>query len=853
MRFYRLLLHLYPSSFRAAYGEELMTVFAAESQQRGRLLSFLAAIADVIPNAVAVHWEVLMQDLRFAARSLGRSPGFAITALLVTALGVGANTAAFTLADFVLVRPLPFREPERLIKIYESAGGGYNEFSPANYRDLKDQARSFEGMAAYTWGAANLVGTGEPRRLETIAATPELLPLLGVQPLLGRFFTARDALAERPLILSYAVWQSQFGGDPTVIGRAVRLDGTPGRIVAVMPASFQFPRRGVEAWIPLIFDAQAYEDRGNTYIEPIARIRKGVTVDEARRELDVIAARLEKQYPENREKGVYTPLLREQISKGARLLVLALCGAALCILLLACANLASLFLARGAHRARELAVRSALGAGRERLVRQLITESFAIAAAGGIIGIILAAMSVRLLVRLVPTSLPVADLPGVDGRLLALAAGFVVFTGLAFGVLPALRVSGGGDFDALRAGARTTGGRTQRLRSVLVVVEIVSSVVLLVSAGLLIRAVWNIQSRDPGFRAENVLTVRTALSLPKYDPVALRVQFYRQVLGEVRALPGVTGAAYITGLPMQMRGGIWTPVFGGVEPPRDGSHDVSIRFVTPQFFSTLGIPLRRGRDFTENDGQKQPYVVVVSESFVEKHYPNENPIGKHFKIGGAERTIVGVVGDVRVRGLERQSEPQMYLGYQQVEDANYIGYIPKALVVKTTAAPESMVGAIRGIVRRADPEQPVSDVSTLADILSDETASRVTQVRLLGAMALIALLIAAVGIHGLLAYSVSRRLPELGVRRALGAGMSTLVKLVIREGIVLAAIGIAIGVFVAYAAARSMGALLAEIAPSDPLTFLTATALCFLMVLIGCVRPALRAGLVDPMIALRAE
>ena len=851
MRFYRLLLRLYPSSFRAGYGEELEAVFADESKRVGRLRATLGAIADVIPNAIAVHFELLVHDLRFAARSLGRSPGFAMTALLVTALGVGANTAAFTLADFVLIRPLPLREPERLLKIWQSGGGGYNEFSPPNFRDFKEQARSFSGMAAYTGRAANLVGTGEPRRLEAIMATPDLFPMLGVSPLMGRHFTVKEA-PEQPLLLSYALWQSQFGGDPNIVGRAVRLDGKPGTIIGVMPPSFQFPQRGVEAWLPMVFTAEDYEDRGNTYLNVVARVRDGVTIEAARRELDVIAARLEK-FPENRETGVLVRTLREDVSGRSRMLVLALCGAALCILLLSCANLASLFLARGTHRARELAVRSALGAGRERLVRQLMTESFAIAAAGGIIGTLLAAATIRLLVRLVPQTLPVADLPSVDLRLLAMAAGFVIVTGLAFGILPALRVSGSGDLEALRAGARTTGGRTQRLRSGLVVVEIVASVVLLVSAGLLIRAVWNIQSRDPGFRADDVLTLGTALPFPKYEKVAPRVQFYRQVLDGVRALPGVTGAAYITGLPMQMRGGVWSPVFGGVEPPRDGSHLASVRFVTPQFFSTVGIPLRRGRDFAESDGQKQPFVVVVSEDFVKQHYPNRDPIGQHFKIGGAERTVIGVVGEVRVRGLEQDSEPQIYMSYQQVEDANYIGYVPKKLVVRTTSNPDSLVGPITAIVRRADPEQPVSNVSTLAAIVSDETASRVTQVRLLGAMALIALIIAAVGIHGLLAYSVSRRLPELGVRRALGAQMSVLVRLVIREGIVLAGIGIAIGIFLAYAAARGMGALLVGIQPGDPTTFFTAAGLCFLTVLVGCVRPALKAGLVDPMIALRAE
>lgn len=858
MLFYRLLLRLYPASFRARYEDELIAVFAERIREFSGPLAILriplAAIADVVPNALAVHWEMLIQDLSYAARSLIRAPGFAITAILVAALGVGANTAAFSLADFVLVRPLPFRDSQRLVKLWQATPAyARNVLSPANFRDWREQSRSFESMGAFTVRAANLVGNGDPRRLETILATPELLPIIGVPAMIGRHFTEADAAAGQPVVLSYALWQSQFGSDPAVIGRVVRLNDVPHTVIGVMPASFHFPSRDIEAFRALVLREEDMEERNDTYLQAVGRLRGGVTLEQAREELQVIATRMQKLYPENRDIGALVIPLREEISSNARMLVLALCGAALCILLLSCANLASLFLARGANRARELAIRSALGAGRERLIRQLVTESFAIAVVGGLIGVGLAMISVPILGRLVPSSLPIAQFPTVDLRVLAVAAGFVVLTGLAFGVFPAVRVGRKRLLADLHAGDRSTGGRRQGMRAVLVLLEIIASVVLLVSSGLLIRAIWNLQATEPGFRSEHVLAVRTALPLPRYDAIARREQFFTQVLEGVRALPGVEAAGYVTGLPMDMRGGIWGVTIPGREQTHDGSEMVSLRFVTSQFFNTLQVPLLRGRDVSDSDTAKQPYVAVVSESFARQHFPGEDPIGRQFNVANFDRTIVGIVGDVRVRGLERSSEPQVYLPYRQVPDGGLIAYVPKELVVRSTAAPETLTASIRQIVRRADPEQPLSHVRTLSSIVDNETAPRITQMRLLGLLAAIALLIAGIGVHGLLTYTVSSRSRELGVRRALGAPVSGIVKLVINEGMTLAAVGILIGVLVAYAAARGMSALLVGIRPGDPLTLFAAAAFCFLTVLAGCLRPALRAARLDPWTALRAE
>ena len=860
IRFYRALLRLYPTSFRLEYQAELCAVFAeqvrGEAGALGALRSAVRAVADVVPNALAAHWDVLRQDVRYAGRVLIRTPTFAITAVVVAALGVGANTAAFSLADFVLLRPLPFPSPDRLVKIWQrSPGGGRNQLSPGNYRDYKAMTRSVDAMEAYTGRAANLVGAGEPRRLELVAATPEFLQLMGVPALAGRVFQPGDSTSEQVVVISHALWQTQFGGDPGILDAVVRLDGQPFRVIGVMPAEFRFPSRTVEAWTPLFFHEDDYADRTDTYLDVVARLKPGASLEQARGDFADIAVRLERAFPkENRELGALVLGLRDELSARARLLVIALCGAALCILLLACANLASLFLARSLGRARELAVRSALGAGRERLVRQLVTESLAIAVVGGVVGVAVAMAGLPLLARLVPESLPTAAQPSVNLRVLLFAAVLVGLTGLGFGVGPAIAAGRSPLLDGLRQGARAGGGRTRRLRAGLVIVEVAASVVLLVSSGLLLRAVLRIQAIDPGFQSEGVVAFRTTLPTAKYALTLRRNQFYGRVLDDVRALPGVRSAAYVTGLPMGMRGGIWPVAMPGAEEVvATPANSASLRFVTPQFFATLGIPVREGRDVSATDTRASPLVAVVSQSFARRHWPNEPAAGKRFTIALSERTVVGVVGDVRVRGLEQTSEPQVYLPATQQADSSLINYPPKDLVVRSAGAAGTLAPAIRRIVAAVDPEQPVSDVRTLTEIVDDETASRMTQLRLLGVMSAIALLIAGIGIHGLLTFTVTQRTQEIGIRRALGEQSSSVLGRVFREGLVLALVGIGIGVWLAYLAAQAMRALLADVGPGDPATMLLAASLCLVTALIGSLRPALWASRVDPLTALRQD
>lgn len=806
----------------------------------------------------AAHWDILKQDLRYTARTLTRARGFAATAILVTAIGVGATTAAVSVADFVLLRPPPFRAADTLVQVCEGPreGGGWgcmNQLSPANYRDLKTQSRSFEDMGVFTGGAVNLVGGAEPRRLPIAQVTPEVLPVLGVPPALGRVFDARSPDDINTIVISYGLWQSQFAGNPGVLGQKVSLDGAPYTIIGVMPRGFYFPTREPQLWTFLNLRAEDFADRTNSFITAVGRLKPGVTFDQARSELSLLAEQLARQYPDtNAETGVSVYRTRDNMAPRFRVMLISLGGASLCFLLLTCANLANLLLARAAAHEREFAVRAALGAGKLRMVRQLTTQSIVLTSLGGALGVFIAAATVPLFSALVPPTLPVETQPAVDVRMLGVAALFTALTAVGFGLFPALRVGRTG-FAALRDGSRTSGGRRQRLRAVLVALEVAVSVVLLISAGLLIRAVWRVQSVDPGFASQNVLTLQTALPRPRYDSPVRRQEFYDRVLTGIRALPGVQGAAYITGLPMVWTGLITRVDVAGQDVRSARSRGVSHRWVTPQYFKTMGIPLRQGRDIEDTDTGARPWVAVVSASFAERYWPGQDPIGKTFRHLDRTRTVVGVVGDVKVRGLERTSEPQMYLAALQAPDDMPAIFDPKDLVIRHSGQDAALLSAVRQIVRTVDPAQPISGVRPMDEVVEGETASRRAQLEVLGALAVVAVLLSGIGIYGLLAYTVSQRSQEIGVRLALGADRARVGRMIFADGMRLAAAGILPGVLGAYASGRGMSALLFGVAPGDPVTFAVGVGLALVMALAGCIVPTLSAVSVTPMSALRAE
>ena len=876
IQLYRALLHLYPASFRAEYGDEMCAIFTRQRAQAFAPLFWLRTILETVFNAAAVHAAILGQDLRHTARSWRRSPGFALTAVLVAALGIGATTAAYTMLDYVLVRPFPYAHQDHLVEILEdlpTQGLHRVELSPANYRDWKRMSTSFENMAAHRSLSVNLVQGDNPRRIDGASVTAEVFPMLGVQPLLGRFFTPEEDRDGAPgaLVLSYGLWQESFAGDSSVLGRKVSLDGAPYTVIGVMPPDFYFPNREARLWTAMSFSPGDFLDRGNLYLHAIGLLKPGVSIAQARAEMQGVTQQLIRLYPKDlRSTGATLTPLRETVSPQTRQMLNALMGAAVCVLLIACANLANLLLVRGLARQRELAVRAALGAGRERLARQMLTESLALAGLGGALGVLLGAAVLPLLTRLTPVSLPLAEAPSMDLRALVFAIAVTLASGILFGAAPAWRGQGV-DANALRDNARAGGARHERLRSSLVIVEIAACVTLLASTGLLLRALWRIRAVDPGFRSEHVLTLRTVLPMPKYERVVTRDRFYRRVLSEARRLGGVTDAAYTSFLPMVMRGGLW-PV-DIPEHPRDPfeRQSASLRYITRGYFSAMRIPMLKGRDVADADAQPEsfhgpqagtvqernippadvPRVAVVSQSLADRYWPSQDPIGRHFNIAFFDRVVVGVVGDVRVRGLEQSSEPQVYLPYQQVPDRWMTWYPPKDLVVRASGNTAALAPALRRIVHDADPEQPVSDVRLLADIVDAETGVRSIQARAVGAFAAIALLLAAIGIHGLLSFAVSQRTQEIGVRIALGATRGGIIGMILRRALALATAGAILGGGAAFFAGHAMQAILTAAPPVDPTALLAALAVTLLTVLAGSLRPALQATRVDPIQAIR--
>jgi putative ABC transport system permease protein len=861
MIWYRALLWLYPASFREEYGREMRAIFARRwrlaPRPADRAMLVVDALADALRNAPAAHSDLLTQDVRTAWQTIRRAPGLSTTVVLVTAIGIGATTAAFAVADHVLIRPLPYKDPDRLVKIWQAPpGGGRTEASPANFRDWRDQATSFVQIAAYESSSRNFIGSGEPVRLEGASVTGDLFAMLGVAPLLGRTIALDDDRETSPptVVLSERLWRSRFGADAGVIGRAVTLDDKVHLVIGVMPAMFEFPTRLVDFWIPIQLLPSQYI-YGNPFLDTVARLKPGVSREQAHAEVQEIARAASRANPQaNPRIGAMVASVRDDVTSQARLLLWILVAAAASLLLMACTNLANLLLTRGLARQRELAVRAALGAGRHRLVRQLFTENALLAVSGGVAGIGIAAAGIPTLVRLVPTTLPAAETPAIDVRLLATAVVTTFASAIAFGVLPALRTSRQSDARALHDGARAgTGRRTARLRSTLVVSQVSISVLLLVACGLLLRATLEVQRIDPGFRADSVHTLRTTLPVKKYESVSLRHQFFGRVLDGVQALPGVTSAAYTTGLPMIDRAKIWVIRVPGYEGLPTEQRVASLRFITPRFFETLGVRLQSGRDLSDRDTQASPPVAVVSESFARRYWPGQDATGRQFRVRGTDWTIVGVVGDIRVRGLEQASEPQIYLPEQQMPDRGLSAYVPRDLVIKSDSPIESLLPAIRAIIASADPQQPISDVQPLADIVHAETAPRRVQVRVLGAFALIAFLLAGIGLHGVLAYNVSQGARDIGVRMALGAERRTILGMVMQRGMRLAFAGVLMGGALATAAGWWLQALLAGVSPTDPISFGGAIVLAFAMTGLGSLLPALKAIRVDPLQVMRAE
>jgi putative ABC transport system permease protein len=808
--------------------------------------------------------ETFWQDLRFGFRQLLAKPGFAAIAILSLALGIGANTAIFSLLDAVLLRPLPFHDPDRLVMVWEDAtrvGFPRNTPAPANYADWKAQNRVFEDMAAVNWRSYNLTDEGEPEKVEAQGVTANFFPLLGVKPELGRVFTEEEDQPGRSnvALISYGLWQRRFGGDPALVGKEILLDGQKRTVIGVAPPGFQFLSKETGLWVPMAFSPQELANRGSHYLTVVARMKPGVTLQEARADVAAITQRINRDNPvswSGFEIGSVVISMREQLAGDARQALLVLLVAVGFVLLIACANIANLLLSRGAARYREIALRAALGAGRHRIVRQLLTESVLLAVAGGATGLLFAWLSFSFLKQIIPDAMSLNAGVRIDAKVFGFTLLLSLLTGIIFGIAPALQAAKVDLNEALKQGGGRAGAGAghHRLRGALVVIEVAMALVLLVGAGLLIQTFLRLRALDIGVNPENVLTLRTALPRNKYGELPKRDAFYQQVLERVRALPGVISAGYTTAAPLTWKGGTNGFTVEGRE--QGPGQDAQNRQISLGYMETMGVKIRQGRFFDDHDDAQAQPVAIINETMARQFWPGENPLGKRFKLGPGDSqrpwvTIVGVIVDVKEMGLEAPAKAEMFLPYQQLP--NMLWNIPRDLAVHTTGDPLSVAAAVRQAIWSVDRNQPVSNIRTMDEILSEEVAQRRIGMTLLAAFAALALLLASLGIYGVLSYSVAQRTHEIGIRMALGAGRKDVLQMALADGMRLAAAGVVIGLGASFALTRLMERLLFGVSASDPLTLGGVTLLLVAVALVACLIPARRATKVDPVVALRTE
>jgi putative ABC transport system permease protein len=805
--------------------------------------------------------ETLWQDLRYGARMLIKSPGFTLIAVITLALGIGANTAIFSVVNAVLLRPFPYESPERLLILQESVSGGA-PFSPSypNFADWRDQNTLFDSMAAVRANESfNFTGEGEPERLQGRLVSAGFFSTLGIEPLLGRDFLAEE---DRPgatpaVILSYGFWQRRFGADPGVIGKQLTFNKQSFTVVGVTPADFQY---GAEAdvTVPIGIQAERFRLRGkDPGVNVVARLKPGVSQQQAETELNLIAARLEQQYPESNigRRVLLTPL-HESFVGDVRQPLLILLGSVGLVLLIACANVANLLLVRASARRKEMAVRVALGAGRARIIRQLLTESVLLAVLGAVLGILLAFWGTSLIISQVPDGIPRLHEARVDAPVLFFTLAISLLTGLLFGLAPALQASRPNLTEGLKEGERGSSGRRQRLRGVLVVCEVALTLALLAGAGLLIQSFRRVLQVDPGFNSRNLLTMQLSVNNADGHQVA---NFFEQLQREVRSLPGVKSVAVSNGLPL---GGANQPPFivEGRPRPEPGKEPVGIRYtVSSDYFRTLGIELLRGRVFAAQDMPDTQPVVIIDEVLARQYFSDEDPLGKRIRQAlpdAPSLEIVGVVRHVEHDSLDGQApaRAQFYLNFHQIPVERLPTQVRRInLLVHTEVDPSSLAPAVRRQVAALNKDQAVFNVRTMEQIVAQSVAPRRFSMLLLTVFAAVALVLAGVGIYGMMSYAVAQRTREIGVRMALGARVSDVMKLVIGQGMKLVLVGLGVGLVASIALARTIKSLLFGVSATDPATFAAIAVLLALVALLACFVPARRATQVDPVIALRGE
>ena len=877
-RIYAALLRLYPAAFRRRFGDDLAELFAdkyrrAASQGLTSLVRFWIRIArDTVVTSVAERFdpsqvshergplmEGLLKDVRYAFRTMARRPALSVTIVLTLALGIGANTAIFSLVNTVLLRPLPYPEPERLTMVWEQQlerGNAVRPVRPANFFDWKDRVASFTDIAWSRDGMFALTGDGEPESIIGYRFSPNMLSVLGVQPALGRGFTAADDQPGAPgvVLLSDKLWKRRFAADPGILGRTLTLNGQPYSVIGVMPPSFKHPQRA-ELWVPIALTPQLMANRNNTMLRLVGRLKPGVTHERATADMAAVYKELAQQHPET-NKGMTPSLSRVGDTGDAKPLLLILSAGVGFVLLIACANVANLLLADAASRRRELAVRTALGASRYRVIRQMLTESLLLAIAGGVLGALLTWWTRDGLVTLFPSNianlnLPLVESVDVGARVFLFAFGVSIVTGLLFGILPALNVARGNLQAALKQGDRGNAG-SRRTHAALVVAEVALSMVLLAGALLMVQSFMRVQGLRFGFETERVLTGRVILPSYRYPDAAKVEAFTHAMIENLRQIPGVEAAGSVTYLPLSgWNGGVDFSIEGRPQLTGAEAPSASYQSVSEDYFRSMGIPVLAGRVFTARDDGTSPRVAVINEALAKKYWPGESPLGRHVMVSittPPERyEIVGTVGNTRSAGLEEPIEPEMYLSAWQNPNSLI------CLTLRTSGEPTALAQPMRTAVWSVDPEQPVTYVMPLSELAAESLAFRRAGMMLASGFGTLALVLAAIGISGVLSYSVSRRTREIGVRVALGATRAEVRRLVLREGLLMTGAGVAIGLVAAVVLSRFMASVLYEIKPGDPLTYIVVAAVLLTVSAVATLVPARRATSVDPLVALRAD
>jgi putative ABC transport system permease protein len=824
------------SRTRMARFTDRIELLASPPARRSRPLTLLAQI---------------LTDMRYGTRQLLKAPGFTIVAILTLAVGIGATSAIFSVVNGVMLRPLPYPEPERIVRVIEVLPQ-YGRFAvaPANFLDWRDRNHVFERIAAYTTGNDTFIGGEGPERIPRALISWDMFELLGVMPMLGRGFREDEDVPKENnvIVISHGMWQRRFGSDPHILGRTINLSGAPVTVIGVMPAGFYFAGRTTELWRPIALDP-TNASRGGHYLAVVARLKRGVSQQQAESEMRGIATQLAKQYPDtNADESADTVALHDLIVGPIRPMLMTLFAAVGVLVLIACANVGHLLLVRASVRERELAIRTAMGAGRGRLVRQMIAESLVLASAGGAAGVLLAYLAIAPIQTLGATSLPrVADIT-LDRNVLMFAFVVTIATGFLFGLAPAWQAARGGVAAVLKESSRSTNARGHRMRGLLLVAEVALSLVLLVGAALLLRSFARLTNVDPGFAPEHVLSFQVMLPDSVYENPK-RDAFFDRLLERLGGTPGVQAAGLIQTMPI-LADHMQAFAIKGRPPAAPGRElSANFRVTSPGYFEALSIPVMRGRTFTAHDTATSARVAVIDEAFAQRHFPGEDPIGRGIDIFGAEglHEIVGVVRSVRHEGLAESPRPTMYFAYKQIVFSGMV------VMVRTQGDPAQFAGAARQVVREIDPTLPAFAIAPLSNVITQSVAQRRFSMLLLGMFAVVAMFLAAVGLYGVVAYAVSQRTQEIGLRMAIGAPRGDVLRLVLGNGMKLALLGVAIGVGGALALSRYIATMLFEINRFDALSYAATAAMLLAVSALACYVPARRAMRVDPLVAMRPE